>query len=386
VVDSIAVQTAENMILNADRKPFNARDLVIERSDNRFAVRSVTNETINFLNIKFTSYENMVVLDNLSIFADLIYQPITGARQDRVKLIGTTTTEWNGQLNAQGFVLNQDNIKPWSQNVKYARGEIVEYKNFYYSAIDIVQPSAKFDFNEWTISDYTKIQQGLLPNLANKSNQLANSYNTYTANLEQNQDLFSYGLIGFKPRQYMVSLNLDSTSQVNLYQQFIKTKGTTQATDLFTQVNFDPLTAQYRIYENWGILAGTYGANANRSWFEITLDEELLTGNPSTVQIIQPGQASQANQGSRKTEAPHTKTLGLRLSLISIRLLTGTDSHQVVCTLQKLHRHWQSLLELNKGEVIEEDRLPLAQHHRRQQQGITQILTGQTRQEIGSGE
>ncbi len=93
-------QTAENMILNADRKPFNARDLVIERSDNRFAVRSVTNETINFLNIKFTSYENMVVLDNVSIFADLLYQPITGARQSRVKLIGTTTTEWTGQLNA----------------------------------------------------------------------------------------------------------------------------------------------------------------------------------------------------------------------------------------------------------------------------------------------
>ncbi|WP_353479841.1 hypothetical protein [Haliscomenobacter sp.] len=296
VVDSIAVQTAENMILNADRKPFNARDLVIERSDNRFAVRSVTNETINFLNIKFTSYENMVVLDNVSIFADLIYQPITGARQDRVKLIGTTTTEWNGQLNAQGFVLNQDNIKPWSQNVKYARGEIVEYKNFYYSAIDIVQPSAKFDFNEWTISDYTKIQQGLLPNLANKSNQLANSYNTYTANLEQNQDLFSYGLIGFKPRQYMVSLNLDSTSQVNLYQQFLGTKGTVRAAELFSFADLGRGPAQYDIYENWAVLRATYGANANRSFYELQLNEALLGANPSLIQVVQPGETSEADQ------------------------------------------------------------------------------------------
>jgi hypothetical protein len=86
VVDSIAVQTAENMILNADRTPFNARDLVIERSDNRFAVRSVTNETINFLNIKFTSYENMVVLDNVSIFADLIYQPVTSHQRVQFKI------------------------------------------------------------------------------------------------------------------------------------------------------------------------------------------------------------------------------------------------------------------------------------------------------------
>ena len=56
--------------------------------------------------------------------------------------------------------------------------------------------------------------------------QLANTYNIYTANLELNQDLFSYALIGWKPRQYMVNLNLDSTSQVSLYQQFLGTKGT----------------------------------------------------------------------------------------------------------------------------------------------------------------
>jgi len=296
VVDSIAVQTAENMILNADRAPFNARDLVIERSDNRFSVRSITNETINFLNIKFTSYENMVVLDNVSIFADLIYQPVTGARQSRVKLVGTTTTEWNGQLNAQGFVLNQDNIKPWSQNVKYARGEIVEYKNFYYSANDIVQPSVKFDFNEWSISDYTKIQQGLLPNLANKSNQLANTYNTYVANLEQNQDLFSYGLIGFKPRQYMVSLNLDSTSQINLYQQFLGTKGTVRAAELFSFADLGRGPAQYDIYENWAVLRATYGANANRSFYELQLNEALLGANPSLIQVVEPGETSEADQ------------------------------------------------------------------------------------------
>jgi hypothetical protein len=169
IVDSIAVQTTENMVLNADRVPFNARDLVIERLDNTFTITSLTTETINFLNIKFTSYENMIVLDNTSIFADLIYNPITGSRQSRIRLVGWTTTEWNGQLNAQGFILNQDDIKPWNPLKKYSRGEIVKWKNTYYSAIDIVQPSAEFDINNWRVSNYTQIQQGLLPNLANKA-------------------------------------------------------------------------------------------------------------------------------------------------------------------------------------------------------------------------
>ena len=296
IVDSIALQTTENMVLNADRTPFATRDLVVERLDNAFTLKSLNSNTINYFHLKFTSYENMIVLDNQSIFADLIYYPATGARQDRVRLIGSTTQEWNGQLNAPGFILNQNNVKEWEPLRKYARGEIVLYKNVYYSAVDIVQPKPKFDFNEWTRSDYTKIQQGLLPNLPNKSDQLANTYNVYQANLELNQDLFAYNLIGFRPREYMVALNLDSTSQVNLYRQFIGDKGTVRAAEIFSFADFGRGVNEYNIYENWGVQRGVYGANANRSYYEMRLNEALLTSNPSLVQVVVPGESSQADQ------------------------------------------------------------------------------------------
>jgi len=296
IVDSIAAQTVENMVLNADGRQFNARDLVVERLDNTFSVTSLTSETINFLNIKFTSYENMVVLDNVTIFNDLIYNPVTAARQSRVRLVGWNTAQWNGQLNAPGFILNQNNIESWNPLKKYTRGEIVLWKNTYYSALDIVQPSAEFDITQWTVSNYTKIQQGLLPNAANKSNQLANSYNVYTANLELSQDLFAYGLIGWKPRQYMVNLELDSTSQVQLYQQFLGTKGTLRAVDIFSLADLGRGPTQYQIYENWAIQRGIYGANANRSFYELQLNEALLNSNPSTIQVIASGESSEANQ------------------------------------------------------------------------------------------
>ena len=296
IVDSIALQTTENMVLNADRTPFATRDLVVERLDNTFTLRSLTADTINYFHIKFTSYENMIVLDNQSIFADLIYYPATGARQSRIRLIGSTTQDWNGQLNAPGFILNQNNVKEWEPLRKYARGEIVLYKNFYYSAVDIVQPKSKFDFNDWTRSDYTLIQQGLLPNLPNKSDQLANTYNVYQANLELNQDLFAYNLIGFKPREYMVALNLDSTSQVNLYRQFLGTKGTVRAAEIFTFADLGRGVNEYQIYENWAVQRGVYGANANRSFYEMRLNEALLTSNPSLVQVTMPGESSLAEQ------------------------------------------------------------------------------------------
>jgi hypothetical protein len=298
VVDSIVTYTPENLLLDQNRQAFDARNLIIQREGNTFTLNPEPGggQTISYLQLKFTDYEDMVVLDNRTIFNDLIYNTATGERQSRLKLTAATSTQWNGTLNAQGFILNQNNVVEWKANTTYTKGDIVIYKNSYWQASTIVQPKLKFEYSDWYKSNYTAIQQGLLQNLATKADQLANSYNTQTANLNQDNDLLAYNLIGFNPRQYMVDLDLSDTSQINLYQQFIKTKGTTQATDLFTQVNFDPLTAQYNIYENWGILVGTYGANANRSWFEIALNESLLTGNPSTVQIIQPGDTSQADQ------------------------------------------------------------------------------------------
>ena len=298
VVDSIVSYTPENLILDQNRKAFDPKNLVIRRQGNVFSVNPAPggSQTISYLNLKYTDYENMLVFNNQTIFNDLIFNPVTGERQSRLKLVAATSTDWNGILNAPGFILNQNNVREWQANTKYTKGDIVLYKNNYWQAATIVAPKIKFEYSDWLKSNYDRIEQGLLQNLATKSDQLATSYDTQTANLNSDNDLLSFGLIGFRPRQYMVDLSLNDTSQVNLYQQFIKTKGTTRATDLFTQVGFGPLTAQYRIYENWGILAGTYGANANRSWFEILLDEARLTGNPSTVQIIQPGQASQANQ------------------------------------------------------------------------------------------
>jgi hypothetical protein len=298
VVDSIVTYTPENLILDQNRKAFEVDNLVVYRQGNTFKLNPEPggNQTISYLQLKFTDYEDMVVLDNVTIFNDLIYDPTTAERQSRLKLIAATSTDWDGTLNAQGFILNQNNVMPWKPNTKYTKGDIVIYKNNYWQATTIVQPKQQFDYVDWYKSNYDRIEQGLLQNLATKADQLANSYDTQSANLSSDNDLLAFGLIGFKPRQYMVDLNLSDTSQVQLYQQFIKTMGTRRATELFTNVNFNNLTGQYKIYETWGIQVGEYGAQANRSWFEIATNEALLNGNPSTIQIIEPGQTSEADQ------------------------------------------------------------------------------------------
>jgi hypothetical protein len=94
----------------------------------------------------------------------------------------------------------------------------------------------------------------------------------------------------------MAALNLDDVSQVNVYRQFLGSKGTALSAELFKGANFGKEAADYDIYENWAVQRAVYGANANRSFFELRLNRALLNPNPSLVQVVVPQQASEADQ------------------------------------------------------------------------------------------
>ena len=296
VVESLKSENINDILLNQNYGPLLSQDYAVERLDNELKLIGLNNQTFSYLNARFTSYEHIIVFDNTSIFNDLIYEPKTAARQSRLLLNGYTVYDWNGTLDAQGFILNEDNIEEWVPNRSYTKGQIVLYKNAYWSASVLLAPTETFDFSKWLKSDYTQIQKGLLPNLSSKADGLRENYDIHTANLEQDATLLGLGLIGFRPRQYMQNLNLDDISQAGLYSQFLGTKGTLAAAEIFTSANLGKEQAEYEIYENWAIQRGLYGANANRSYFELRLDESKLLANPSTIAVVEPGDTSSASQ------------------------------------------------------------------------------------------
>jgi hypothetical protein len=296
VVEGLSEENINDVMLNQNFGPMEKKDFVVERLGNELKLTGVNNQTFSYLDARFTSYEHILVFDNTSIFNDLIYDPKTAARQARLLLNGYTVFDWDGTLDAQGFILNQDNIEEWIPNKAYTKGQIVEYKNAYWSATKLLPPGQTFVFADWIRSDYEQIQTGLLPNLATKADSIRNNYDANTANLESDADLLGFGLIGFRPRQYMQNLNLDDISQVGLYRQFLANKGTLSSAEIFTSANLGKEQAEYNIYENWAIQRGLYGANANRSYFELRLDESKMLGNPSSIAVINPGDVTTANQ------------------------------------------------------------------------------------------
>ena len=76
---------------------------------------------------------------------------------------------------------------------------------------------------------------------------------------------------------------LTDITQINVYKNFIKNKGTLNAASAFKGATLAQGGIDYDIYENWAIKSGEFGGVLNSNFIDIKLNETELTGNPSIV-------------------------------------------------------------------------------------------------------
>lgn len=285
VIQPLTVQN-QNFILNQNLYPIQLNDLCVNREETSFIAKPMNEgDSLSFAQFNMSNIEHGIVFDNVTLFNDTIYNLVTGLRQNRINVSGVKTAEWNGTINAWGFILNQDNVKEWSRDLKYPKGIIVKYKNKYWTALTVVEPSNVFDETKWKLVNYQDIQKGMLPNAASRAYESTLYYNVDQANLEQDADLLSYSLIGYRPRDYLALADLTDITQINVYKNMIKNKGTKNATYAFKGANLPQGGIDYEVYENWAIKVGEYGGVLNENFVEFKINQNLLTGNPSIVSL-----------------------------------------------------------------------------------------------------
>lgn len=285
IVQPLTLQQT-NFVLNQNLYPIKTVDLNVLRENTLFSLTALNEgDTISYGQFNLGNMEHGIVFDNVTLFDDLIYNPITGLRQNRIFVRGSKSADWNGMVDAFGFILNQDNIQEWTANKKYTKGEIVKYKNKFWISLDIVPASATFLENLWKVTDYDQIQKGLLPNSSTRSVESLLYYDTNTANLEQDADLLSFSLIGYRPRDYLNIADLTDITQVNVYKNILKDKGTLNSISAFKGIDLPQGGIQYDTYENWAIKTGSFGGVLNNNFVELRLNQSKLTGNPSIIQL-----------------------------------------------------------------------------------------------------
>jgi len=283
IVQPLTIQQ-QNFVLNQNLYPIQIKDLCIDRQDTRFNIEALNQgDVISYGQFNLSNFEHGIVFDNVTLFGDVIYNLVTGLRQNRILLKGVKSASWNGTINAAGFIYNQNNIEEWNGNRTYTKGEIVLYKNKYWISEKIVQPNSIFNENEWKITDYDEIQKGLLPNSSTSSYESTLYYDVNQANLELDADLLSFSLIGYRPRDYMALADLSDITQVNVYKNIIKDKGTLNSTSAFKGAQLPQGGINYDVFENWSIKSGEFGGVLNDNFVEFKVNQKYMTGNPSIV-------------------------------------------------------------------------------------------------------
>lgn len=229
--------------------------------------------------------EHVLILDNRTLFNDVIYDLEPGYRQERIMVIGYVSQNWNGGFNIPGFIFDQARINDWTPWTDYKLGDIVKYKEFYYSALVTIQGAREFISADWSPLD-TKPTAQMVPNWDYRSEQFTDFYDLDTDNFDTEQQKFAQHLIGYQKRQYLENIIKDDVSQYKFYQGMIIEKGTQ---NVFNKL-FDVLSADnmesLSFNEEWAVRVGEYGAVATFNETEFILDESKFKINPQPVELV----------------------------------------------------------------------------------------------------
>ena len=285
LIDQINTNTNSSRILTINFSTLNSNSFSVTR-DGALTKIDLINDVLGFAELATVQYEHVAVFNNTTVFNDILYQPELGNRQSRLKIIGTKTANWDGTLNAPGFILNQTDVPQWQPGVDYKKADLVEYKGQLFVAASNLTATDEFNYNSWKISDFANVKQGLLPNFANKAKQLEDAYSLDNINLESDLDIYSKGLIGFRQRSYLNDIGIDDTSQVKFYQGYIKEKGTRSAIEKLTTATIDRLSSNISFYEDWAFRVGEYGSLDNSQVVEVVLNESQFSGSPSFFTLL----------------------------------------------------------------------------------------------------
>jgi hypothetical protein len=285
VVDEILNTSTSGRILDQNFLPVKSTNFNIIRTENfaegnNFRITTLDGTGICFAKLNLIQYEHVLVFDNQSDFGDIIYVPIQGVRQYRLKISGSKTGAWTGALSAAGYVYNQAVFNEWQLDTDYQVGDIVTFNNNYYTALNSIPASTKFNITEWAQIQQDDIKTGLLPSFGLQAQQFESIYDIDQPPNDENLQLFSAGLIGFRPRTYLTDLGISIANQTKFYQGYIKEKGSLNSIKALTKANFNNVSGDIDIFEEWGFKVGEYGDLDGNQFKEFILDQSLFNTNP----------------------------------------------------------------------------------------------------------
>jgi hypothetical protein len=284
----------EYEIFQVDGSSLTPADMNSNRQGNLVTFTPSNNGTIYNASFYLVQKEQILILDNSTVFNDVIYNPESGYRQERIKVSAFISSQWLGGFEVPGFIFDRADIAPWKSWTDYALGDIVYYQGYYYSANNFVPGTSEFNSNDW--SQIKKPSPVLLPNWSYKAGQFEDFYNLTEDNFDSGQQKIAQHLIGYQKRQYLNNIIQDDISEFQFYQGMIREKGTQNSLNKL----FDVLSADNKesitFFEEWAIRVGQYGASEAFEAVEFVVTQPDITKNSQGFYLtLQPERSTNFN-------------------------------------------------------------------------------------------
>ena len=287
VVNSITDSFYEYSLLKADGSVFPEHNFSIVRLDGVFSLSTInTNEGIYFARLNLVQKEHALVMNNFTMFNDVVYDVESGYRQRRVKLKGFRTANWNGDFFSPGFIFDQAIVNDWQKFTDYGIGAIVRFSGKYYSASKTTPGTASFSISQW-IPLGDKPTPRLLPNFDYKINQFEDFYSLDIDNFDIGQQAMAQHLTGYTPRPYLNYIIGDPIAQYKFYQGFIRDKGSRASLTNLSKASLHNFQTSLDFNEEWAFRIGYYGGFNTYQELEISLESKKFLANPQIIEFVQ---------------------------------------------------------------------------------------------------
>ena len=222
-------------ILNADGTGIDPRNTNINRKNREIEViPEGTRDGIYYLKVSAKQTEHILIVDNISSFGDIVYDPVLNVRQARLKFTGTKTGDWYGKYEASGYLI---------------------------------------------------LDNKLLPSIENAAESFKDYYNTETFLDNVELENAAKHLLGYENREYLARLELEDDVQFNYYQGFVREKGTANSiSKIFRSKDIEQSTEE-EFYEEWAFRMGRFGSVCENVDIEFLLEYEKVNSNPQIVRF-----------------------------------------------------------------------------------------------------
>lgn len=278
----------EYQILRVNGTVIPSENVNVDRQFRKIIVTpSTEDESIYFVRIILVIKEHVVVFSDKTVFNDIIYQPNTGYRQERIKVIGFRTVDWDGDYTSPGFIYDNVDIEIWQPFLSYRLGDIVSYKSFFWTSKFNHIGQQDFDVKNWTKLDLIP-EKSLLPNLDYRTNLISDYYEVTEDGAGASQREIARHLLGYQSRKYLENLAEDPLMQFQLYKGFIREKGTNNSVNkLFEKIEKNDSGSKVEIREEWALRKGQFGGVDQTNEIEIRLLKQNFLLDPQPIFYVE---------------------------------------------------------------------------------------------------